>query len=70
MITKRQIEKNTDFRLNMEMQKSCRRDMPKFCKHIMDRTDLKDGKELEGEMMGCLKKLFIEKQKVCIFCSL
>ena len=57
LITKRQIEKNSDFRLNIELQKACRLDMPKFCKEIMDNAQGQD-EEIEGKMLNCLKQYF------------
>ncbi|XP_022082269.1 Golgi apparatus protein 1-like isoform X1 [Acanthaster planci] len=52
-----------DFRLNPRMQKACRRDMPKFCSDVLDKFKKEEykEKELEGEMLLCLKKKFPTK---------
>ncbi|XP_038076975.1 Golgi apparatus protein 1-like isoform X2 [Patiria miniata] len=64
VLTKRSIQKKEDFRLNPRMQKACRRDMPKFCNDILDKSKTKEYQEksMEGEMLLCLKTKFVVKQ--------
>ncbi|XP_022082306.1 Golgi apparatus protein 1-like [Acanthaster planci] len=63
VLTKRSIQRKEDFRLNPRMQKACRRDMPKFCSDVLDKSKKEEykEKELEGEMLLCLKKKFPTK---------
>ncbi|XP_071784755.1 Golgi apparatus protein 1-like isoform X1 [Asterias amurensis] len=63
VLTKRSIQKLEDFRLNPLLQKACRRDMPKFCGSIQEKAkeERYKNKELEGEMVECLKMKFSTK---------
>ncbi|XP_014673318.1 PREDICTED: Golgi apparatus protein 1-like [Priapulus caudatus] len=60
IISKRQIEKAKDYRLNPDLQRHCQSDLPKFCSALFDKKiDLKDMtafKEFEGKVILCLKK--------------
>ena len=49
----RQIEQNTDVRLNPRLRKACGKDVAKFCKnvHVGD-----------GKIIACLKKVFSAPQ--------
>lgn len=48
-----------DYRLNPELQKKCRLDIPKFCKNVLHTQ--KNDDELQGKVVTCLRKRFIEK---------
>lgn len=48
-----------DYRLNPELQKKCRMDIPKFCKNVLHTQ--KNDDELQGKVVTCLRKRFIEK---------
>ncbi|CAH3167753.1 unnamed protein product [Porites lobata] len=56
MITKRQIRQSQDVRLNPQLMKFCRLDIPKFCK------DIPTG---EGKTIGCLKKNYERLSEEC-----
>ena len=45
-----------DYRLNPDLQKNCKLDIPKFCKDELKSQS--DGAELEGRVINCLKKKF------------
>ncbi|XP_066290106.1 Golgi apparatus protein 1-like isoform X6 [Branchiostoma lanceolatum] len=51
-ITQRQIEQAEDYRLDVELQKKCKKDVPKFCRDILAESR---STELEGRVIGCLK---------------
>ncbi|XP_019628753.1 PREDICTED: Golgi apparatus protein 1-like [Branchiostoma belcheri] len=51
-ITQRQIEQAEDYRLDVELQKKCKKDVPKFCRDILAEAR---STELEGKVIGCLK---------------
>ncbi|XP_048402447.1 Golgi apparatus protein 1 isoform X1 [Stegostoma tigrinum] len=59
MITKRQITQNTDYRLNPVLRKACKADIPKFCQSVLN--NVKDGKELEGQVISCLKLKYADQ---------
>ncbi|XP_072403853.1 Golgi apparatus protein 1 isoform X1 [Chiloscyllium punctatum] len=59
MITKRQITQNTDYRLNPVLRKACKADIPKFCQSVLN--NVKDGKELEGQVVSCLKLKYADQ---------
>ncbi|XP_072374591.1 Golgi apparatus protein 1-like isoform X3 [Scyliorhinus torazame] len=59
MITKRQITQNTDYRLNPVLRKACKADIPKFCQSVLN--NVKDGKELEGLVVSCLKLKYADQ---------
>ncbi|XP_059848581.1 Golgi apparatus protein 1 isoform X1 [Hypanus sabinus] len=59
MITKRQITQNTDYRLNPVLRKACKADIPKFCQSVLN--TVKDGKELEGQVVSCLKMKYADQ---------
>ncbi len=46
----------TDYRLNPLLRKSCRQDIPKFCKEELKAQT--DSHTLEGKVLGCLKYQF------------
>uniref|UniRef100_A0A4W3HCX1 Golgi apparatus protein 1 n=1 Tax=Callorhinchus milii TaxID=7868 RepID=A0A4W3HCX1_CALMI len=60
MITKRQITQNTDYRLNPVLRKACKADIPKFCQSVLN--NVKDGKELEGQVVSCLKLKYADQR--------
>nr|XP_011440924.2 Golgi apparatus protein 1 isoform X1 [Crassostrea gigas] len=60
LIVKREIAENKDYRLNPELQKKCRLDIPKFCKNVLHTQ--KNDDELQGKVVTCLRKRFIEKK--------
>ncbi|XP_069757261.1 Golgi apparatus protein 1 isoform X2 [Narcine bancroftii] len=60
MITKRQITQNTDYRLNPVLRKACKADIPKFCQSVLN--TVKDGKELEGQVVSCLKMKYADQR--------
>ncbi|GCB74538.1 Golgi apparatus protein 1-like isoform X2 [Scyliorhinus torazame] len=60
MITKRQITQNTDYRLNPVLRKACKADIPKFCQSVLN--NVKDGKELEGLVVSCLKLKYADQR--------
>ena len=51
-----------DFRLDMSLQKACKRDIKKFCSNFL--VGDWENEELEGKVVNCLKKHFHTKQKV------
>ncbi|XP_078689898.1 Golgi apparatus protein 1-like isoform X17 [Branchiostoma floridae x Branchiostoma belcheri] len=51
-ITQRQIEQAEDYRLDVELQKKCKKDVPKFCRDVLAEAR---STELEGKVIGCLK---------------
>ncbi|XP_078606747.1 Golgi apparatus protein 1-like isoform X10 [Branchiostoma floridae x Branchiostoma japonicum] len=51
-ITQRQIEQAEDYRLDVELQKKCKKDVPKFCRDVLAEPR---STELEGKVIGCLK---------------
>ncbi|XP_071959006.1 Golgi apparatus protein 1-like isoform X2 [Antedon mediterranea] len=52
VLTKRQISKMQDYRLNPMLAKACSRDIPKFCKEIVE---TEKPTEMEGKVIECLK---------------
>ncbi|XP_033124671.1 Golgi apparatus protein 1-like [Anneissia japonica] len=60
VLTKRQISKMHDYRLNPMLQKACSKDIIKFCKEITDTEDKQV--ELEGKVIECLKAKHTEKK--------
>ncbi|XP_020607607.1 Golgi apparatus protein 1-like isoform X2 [Orbicella faveolata] len=57
MIIKRQIRQSKDFKLDPQLVKSCKRDVPKFCK------DVNPG---EGKMVECLKQHYERLSDECM----
>ncbi|CAN0329147.1 Golgi apparatus protein 1 [Lampetra fluviatilis] len=66
MITKRQIVQYSDYRLNPILKKSCKGDIPKFCKAVLEQE--KNDEELEGKVISCLK-LKYGKQRMSMDCE-
>ncbi|XP_062582222.1 Golgi apparatus protein 1-like isoform X2 [Saccostrea cucullata] len=60
LITKREIAENKDYRLNPDLQKKCRLDIPKFCSDILKTQ--KNDDELQGKIVTCLRKKFAVKR--------
>ncbi|XP_061189977.1 Golgi apparatus protein 1-like isoform X2 [Saccostrea echinata] len=60
LIVKREIAENKDYRLNPELQKKCRLDIPKFCSDILKAQ--KNDNELQGKIVTCLRKKFAVKR--------
>ncbi|XP_006824291.1 Golgi apparatus protein 1-like [Saccoglossus kowalevskii] len=54
VITRRQITKNTDYRLKPELQKACSKDVPKFCAEEL-KSKSKSEDEFQGIIIECLK---------------
>lgn len=52
---------SSDYRLNQELKKECKLDIPKFCKEIIGSQP--NDEEFEGKVIHCLKKQY--DQKVC-----
>nr|XP_022342252.1 Golgi apparatus protein 1-like [Crassostrea virginica] len=60
LVIKREIAENKDYRLNPELQKKCRMDIPKFCSKVLNTQ--KNDDELQGKVVTCLRKRFIDKK--------
>ncbi|KAK6184750.1 hypothetical protein SNE40_007151 [Patella caerulea] len=60
VILRRQIAQSNDYRLNPQLRKSCRQDIPKFCKDILKTQ--KNDEDLEGKVINCLKKQYAVKR--------
>ncbi|KAK3610023.1 hypothetical protein CHS0354_032371 [Potamilus streckersoni] len=58
-VSRRQIQENKDYRLNPSLQSSCKMDIEKFCKSVVDNN--KDDQSMEGEVIQCLKQRFVKK---------
>ncbi|XP_070575745.1 Golgi apparatus protein 1-like isoform X2 [Ptychodera flava] len=59
VITKRQITKNTDYRLKPALEKACNKDIPKFCQEeINSMRSGGNAVEYEGKIINCLKEKF------------
>lgn len=58
VILNRMIEQNTDFRFNPALQSACKRNIAKYCSHIV--ATAKPNEELNGKMVNCLKAKFRE----------
>ncbi|KAL3859182.1 hypothetical protein ACJMK2_009412 [Sinanodonta woodiana] len=58
-VSRRQIQENKDYRLNPSLQNSCRMDIEKFCKTVIEKN--KDDQLMEGEVIQCLKQRFVKK---------
>jgi len=61
IIGKRIVQQSKDFRLNPRLQKSCKRDIPKFCKEAMRS---KNEEFYEGHVIACLKEKAIQKRSM------
>lgn len=60
VVKHRIIEQNTDYRLNPLLQENCKMDIKKFCYSVA--VQAKPEKELNGEVIDCLKKAFKHAQ--------
>lgn len=49
----------SDYRLNPVLRKACKADIPKFCQSVLN--TVKDGKELEGQVVSCLKMKYADQ---------
>ncbi|KAK3085351.1 hypothetical protein FSP39_001959 [Pinctada imbricata] len=56
LIIKRQINQNTDYRLNPTLMKTCKMDIPKFCRDVVKTQ--KNDDDLEGKVVTCLRKQY------------
>lgn len=54
----------TDYRLHPSLAKSCRLDIPKFCKDVVNSADHGNNVEYEGKVVNCLKIQFLKKVDV------
>jgi len=61
IIEKRIVQHSKDFRLNPSLQKSCNRDIPKFCKEVLR---FKNEDFFEGRVIDCLKQKAIQKHSM------
>ncbi|XP_071497848.1 Golgi apparatus protein 1-like [Diadema antillarum] len=63
VLTKRQIERNSNIQLNPALRKSCKLDINKFCR---DEMSAQEGKanpaEMEGKVIQCLRSEFQKRQ--------
>ncbi|XP_077982397.1 Golgi apparatus protein 1-like [Glandiceps talaboti] len=57
VIGKRQVTKNTDYRLKPALEKACSKDIPKFCTDIVDQHHNSED-EYQGKVIQCLKEKF------------
>ena len=57
VIVERTRQRAQDYRLNPQLQKSCERDIPKFCSSEMNNSP---GLELEGKVINCLRIKFAQ----------
>ncbi|XP_050395779.1 Golgi apparatus protein 1 isoform X2 [Patella vulgata] len=60
IVLRRQIAQSNDYRLNPQLRKLCRQDIPKFCKDILKTQ--KNDEDLEGKVINCLKKQYAVKR--------
>lgn len=56
IVMHRLIEQHTDYRLNPSLEENCRPDIKKFC--FTDLTQVRPDRELNGEVIKCLKVAF------------
>eukprot|EP00090_Calanus_glacialis_P000340 TRINITY_DN10209_c0_g1_i1.p1 TRINITY_DN10209_c0_g1~~TRINITY_DN10209_c0_g1_i1.p1 ORF type:complete len:1124 (-),score=372.79 TRINITY_DN10209_c0_g1_i1:391-3762(-) len=61
IIGKRIVQHSKDYRLNPSLQKSCHKDIPKFCK---DALKFKGEDFFEGHVIACLKHKAIQKNSM------
>ncbi|KAG1681674.1 Golgi apparatus protein 1 [Nymphon striatum] len=66
-IVRRMILQNKDYRLSPTLQKSCVRDIPKFCSHVKGIAEKEE--EYEGKVILCLKDQY-RKHRLSRECEL
>ncbi|XP_012945019.1 Golgi apparatus protein 1 [Aplysia californica] len=62
IVIQREVEESEDYRLDPHLQKACRLDIRKHCSKVL--KDVKNGEEMDGRVINCLKKKFTLKDKV------
>lgn len=50
----------SDYRLNPELSRACRLDIPKFCKNVLP-TGEEEAHMVEGRVLNCLKIKFVAR---------
>uniref|UniRef100_A0A8C4ZRL3 Golgi apparatus protein 1 n=1 Tax=Gadus morhua TaxID=8049 RepID=A0A8C4ZRL3_GADMO len=59
-ITRTQVHREHNYRLNPVLRKACRADIPKFCQPVLNKAS--DDTELEGRVISCLKLKYADQR--------
>ncbi|XP_053402519.1 Golgi apparatus protein 1-like [Mercenaria mercenaria] len=62
VVLRRAMQQTKDYRLNPSLAKSCRLDIPKFCRKEISEASHVSNTEYEGTVINCLKIHFIKKE--------
>ena len=68
ILNKRIVQQSHDYRLNPSLRKSCRKDIPKFCSHIVNNFVGDDYESLDGVVIDCLKQTALQKHSLSESC--